>query len=90
MPRHCVVFVPAKIGTGTHFYQPLASSSFDAAWKAIEDHERSHRVTLADDVIVHVVVDGKNSMLYGYEEHNAKQPNHRIRVGRVKEWAMKK
>jgi hypothetical protein len=41
-------------------------------------------MTLADDVIVHVVVEGKNALLFEYEEWNAKQPNFRHRAGAVK------
>ncbi len=81
---HFIIRGCPVIGTGTHFYQPFASSSFDAAWQAIQDHERILKMTLADDVIVHVVVDGKNSLLFGFEERNAQQPNFPHRVGQVR------
>jgi hypothetical protein len=83
MPQSCVVFVPHKFG-GHHSYDVSASSSFDAAWQAIRDHERTHKIVLPDDLVLQVVVDGKNGNLYGCDEHNATKQNFWVRVGRIR------
>lgn len=77
-----IVFVPAEF-SGNYDYQVDAASAFDAARKAIAEHE-SRRGPLDDDVIVRVVVGGKNPLLFDYDVHNAAQPNYRVRVGRVR------
>jgi hypothetical protein len=46
-------------------------------------HEK-HHPRLSDDVVVHVVVDGKGPIAFDYVEHNARQPNYRHRVGAVR------
>ena len=82
----CVVFVPYLKG-GSWCYDVKGSSSFEAAAKALDQHETNHaNEKLTDDAILHVVVEGKTSMLWGHVEHNAKQPNYRHTVGRVRAW----
>lgn len=63
-----------------------AESSFAAAWKALQEHEEFHKLTVPADAILHVVVNGKDSHLHDYQEYNAAQPNFRHKVGRVREW----
>jgi hypothetical protein len=46
MPQNCIVFIPHEFG-GHHSYDMYASSSSYAAWQAIQDHERTHKITLA-------------------------------------------
>jgi hypothetical protein len=79
MERSCVVFIPHRTG-GPCMYQVAARSSFEAARVAIAEHEK-HYPRLADDVVIHVVVDGKPVAAWDCAEHNARQPNFRHRVG---------
>jgi hypothetical protein len=81
MERSCMVFIPHPVA-GNCMYQVAARSSFEAARGAIAEHEK-HYPRLADDVVVHVVVDGK-SFAAGLE-HNARQPNYRHRVGMLRQ-----
>jgi hypothetical protein len=74
------------MGSENHFYDVYAESSFRAAWDALQRHE-AHQPRVGDDTVVRVVVDGNNSMLYDYLEHDEGQPNYRHRVGRLREWA---
>jgi hypothetical protein len=79
VPQNCVVFIPHKFG-GQNIYEPHgALSSMDAAWKAIQDHERRKKAALMDDVILHVVVDGITPSIWNWQEHNASKPNFRHR-----------
>jgi hypothetical protein len=82
MERPSVVFIPHPTG-GNCVYQIAASTSFEAARQAIALHEK-HHPRLGDDVIVHVVVDGKTHTAFDYLEHNARQPNYRHPVGLVR------
>jgi hypothetical protein len=88
--RSCIVFVPAENGNGNFTHYANVESSFAAAWQALQEHEAIHKRKVPDDAILHVVIDGKDSHLHDFKEHNAKQPNFRHRVGRVREWAESK
>jgi hypothetical protein len=82
--KNCMVFIPAS--TGGHYTLCVsATSSFDAAWQALQEHERRNPA-VGDDAILNVVVDGKPPSVWDFKEHNAAQPNYRMRVGRLREW----
>jgi hypothetical protein len=78
MERSSVVFIPRPAG-GNSIYEIAATSSFEAARRAIAGHEK-HHPRLSDDVVVHVVFDGNGPKAFDYVEHNARQPNYRHRV----------
>ena len=50
---------------------------------SIAAHE-SRFARLSDDLILAVILDGKPYMVHDAKEHNTKQPQYRVRVGRVR------
>lgn len=86
LTRHCVVMIPAHVGSGHHFYEVTAESSFAAAWKALQEHE-AHQPKLPDESVLRVIVDGTTPVVWNANEHNDACKNYRDRVGRVREWA---
>ena len=82
MERPSAVFIPHPTG-GNCVYEVAASSSFEAARRAIAEQEK-HHPRLSDNVVVHVVVGGKGPTAFDYLEHNARQPNYRHPVGLVR------
>ena len=77
----CIVNIPAEIGS--YQYEVGASSVHDAARKAIAVYEQRFP-RLSDDLILTVILDGKPYMVHDATEHNTKQPQYRVRVGRVR------
>lgn len=62
-----------RTSIGGHYVsQVTAPSSFDAAWQAVQQHERRN-IGLGDDVILHVVVNGLTPSIWNFKEHNAAQ-----------------
>ena len=80
--RDFVVFISAKTG-GHHHYDVSAESSFAAASAALRTHEERHG-RVDDSTMLRIVVDRRNSMLWGYQEHNAAQPKFLHRAGKVR------
>ena len=80
--RPCIVFIPSERSDGNHCYDVAAASSMEAAWNAMQRHGRP----VADDVIITVVLDGRNSMLARYDEHNDLQPKYRHTARAVRAW----
>jgi hypothetical protein len=81
--RDCEVSIADAAGRGNHWYSTKAATSFGAARQAIDRHEREHKVTLTDDVMVTVIPDGIGPLLHGFSE-NSKLPHYRHTVGQVK------
>jgi hypothetical protein len=78
--------VPAHVGSGHHFYEVTAESTFAAAWKALQEHE-AHQPKLPDESVLRVIVDGTTPMVWNANEHNDACQNFRHLVGRIREWA---
>lgn len=83
--RECVVLIPA-MPSGHFDYDVQGESSLEAAWRALQAHER-RGLSVADNRTVRVIVEGRGLMLSDCTEHNAKQPQYRHRVARVRRWA---
>ncbi len=83
--RECVVLIPA-MPSGHFDYDVQGESSLDAAWRALQAHEK-RGLCVTDDKIVRVILEGRGLMLSDCTEHNAKQPQYRHRVARVRQWA---
>jgi hypothetical protein len=79
--RSCIVFVPTRNGKANYAYHTSSESSFGAAWDALQQHEAIHKSAVADDAILHVVVNGKDPQLHNFREWNSKQPNFRHKAG---------
>jgi hypothetical protein len=47
----------------------VGSSSFEAAWNALQRHEGLHGRQDEEDVR-HIAVEGKDAILWDYKEHN--------------------
>lgn len=74
---------PASKRRGTNQYLVDATSLFDAVRRALAiNEERLGR--RPDDTFVTVIEDGKQSIYWDYQEHNATKRQWRVRVGRVK------
>lgn len=84
MPQRSVVFIPSRRG-GRWFYYTYASSSYEAARQAIEQHvARVTHEPLLDDAVLTIVVGGTDSNGANYQEHNAKKPTYRHTVGQLR------
>ena len=79
--RPCTVFIPSKL-SGNHCYDVGAASSMEAAWNAMQRHGRP----VADDGIITVILDGRNSMLASYDTYNALRPTYRHTARAVRAW----
>ena len=79
---YCLVKIPHLVG-GNDEYLVDATSLFDAVRRALViDEERLGR--RSDDTVVTVIEDGQQSIYWNSAEHNAKQQQWRVRVGRVR------
>jgi hypothetical protein len=74
--RECEVSIADATGRGHYWYSTKAATSFGAARQAIDRHERDHKVTLADDVVVTVIPDGIGPLLHGFS-NDADLPQYR-------------
>ena len=78
----CLVKIPHPMG-GNHEYPVDAASLFDAVRCALKINvDRMGR--RSDDTIVTVIESGMQAIYHGFNEHNAKQRQWRVRVGRVR------
>jgi hypothetical protein len=73
---------PHPVG-GNNEYVVDAASLFDAVRRAlvIDEERLGNR---SDDTVVTVIEDGKQSSYWDSPEHNAKQRQWRVKVGRVR------
>jgi hypothetical protein len=79
----CLVKIPHPAGGGSNEYLVNATGLFDAVRRALEiNEERLGR--RPDATVATVIQDGKQSVYWDYEQHNATKRKWRVRVGRVR------
>ena len=75
--------IPHPVGGGNEYVIEKPTSLFDAVRQALAIHEE-RLGRQPDDLVVTVIENGQQATYHGFEEHNAKQRQWRVRIGRVR------